>query len=233
MYFIPISVVIITLILNVVWLFTLYYRTQRALQWWHGKQYLRMHQQGDIIRNGLLQNTFVIRRHLELPLSSNVEMQQKLDNQYLENIEKFHHSLKQLSDYLYPAHIDYSLPLAIRYLLDTWKNNSPSLNLKYELPTDWRDESHERSHLILIAIEELLHIFVSDISSYSSVFVSLKSHQHLGELMIQITYPEVPDITSKPPSSDLIYLCLAVKFLTSCQCFYRQQNQKTMWYLRW
>jgi hypothetical protein len=79
MYFILIAISGITLISILVWLLVSNYRNQRALRWWHSRQLARMHQEGEAIRDGMLQSTFFIRRHLESPLPSNAEAQDKLD----------------------------------------------------------------------------------------------------------------------------------------------------------
>jgi hypothetical protein len=234
MSFILISIVGITLISILLWLLASNYRTQRALRWWHSRQLARMRQEGEAIRNGILQNTFVMRRHLESPLPSSPEIQQKLDIHHLENIEQFHYSLRELSDYLYPAYIDESLPLAIRHVLNTWKNRFPSLNIEYELPTEWHDESGDRSQVILIALEELLTWSVSNTSNNFSLLVSLTLQGNLNELMIKFTGLDVSKFTlTTATTEDLLHLCRALKFWISGKCFHCRQNQAEIWYLRW
>ncbi|MBD2207855.1 hypothetical protein H6G33_36610 [Calothrix sp. FACHB-1219] len=185
-----------------------------------------MRQEGEAIRNGVLQNTFIMRRHLESPLATSSESQQKLKTHYLENIEKFHYSLRELSDYLYPAYIDESLPLAIRHVLDTWNRRFPSLNIESELPTEWSDKSSDRSQVILIALEELLAYCVSNNSSNFSLFVSLTPQGNWNELMIKFT-------AIAATTDDLLHLCRALKFWLSGKCSRYRQNQAEIWYLRW
>ncbi len=234
MSFILICIVGITVISILLWLLASNYTTQRALRWWHSRQLARMRQEGEAIRNGVLQNTFVMRRHLESPLPSSPESQQKLDTHYLENIEKFHYSVRELSDYLYPAYIDESLPLAIRYMLDSWKNRFPSLNIECELPTEWRDEPSDRSQVILMALEELLTYCVSNVSNNFSLFVSLTLQGNLSELMIKFTGLDMSKFTSTTASTDdLLHLCRALKFWLSGKCSRYRQNQAEIWYLRW
>ncbi|MBD2241355.1 hypothetical protein H6G35_33015 [Aulosira sp. FACHB-113] len=193
-----------------------------------------MRQEGEAIRNEVLQNTFVLRRHLESPLPTSSESQHKLNTHYLENIEKFHYSLKELSDYLYPAYVDESLPLAIRHMLDTWNKRFPSLNIQYELPNEWREESRDRSQVILIALEELLNYCVSNTSTNFSLFVSLTLQGNLNELMIKFTDLDVSKSTlTAATTDDLLHLCRALKFWLSGKCSRYRQNQTEIWYLRW
>ncbi|BAZ02741.1 hypothetical protein NIES37_67540 [Tolypothrix tenuis PCC 7101] len=234
MSFILISIVGITVISILLWLLASNYRTQRALRWWHSRQLARMRQEGEAIRNEVLQNTFVLRRHLESPLPTSSESQHKLNTHYLENIEKFHYSLKELSDYLYPAYVDESLPLAIRHMLDTWNKRFPSLNIQYELPNEWREESRDRSQVILIALEELLNYCVSNTSTNFSLFVSLTLQGNLNELMIKFTDLDVSKSTlTAATTDDLLHLCRALKFWLSGKCSRYRQNQTEIWYLRW
>ena len=233
MSFILISIVGITLISILLWLLASNYRTQRALRWWHSRQLVRMRQEGEAIRNGILQNTFVMRRHLESPLPSNPEIQQKLDIHHLENIEQFHYSLRELSDYLYPAYIDESLPLAIRYVLDTWKNRFSSLDIEYELPTEWRDESSDRSQVILMLLEEFLDLVVLEVTINPTICVRLKQQKTLSELVIQVTFSKETKLTDIKTSADIFHLSRTVEILLFGKCYRHRRHQTETWYLRW
>ncbi len=173
-----------------------------------------------------------MRRHLESPVPSSTETQHKLDKRYLESIEKFHDSLKELSDYLYPAYIDESLPLAIQHLLDTWKNRS-SLNVEYELPTEWGDETCERIHLVLMLLEEFLRILVSEVTNNPTVCVKLKQEKTLSELIIEVTNSKESDLTDIKTSDDIFHLSRTVEILLFGKCYRHRRHQTETWYLRW
>ena len=221
----------ITLISILVWLLVSNYRSQRALRWWHSRQLARMHKEGEAIRNGVLQTTFFMRRHLESPVPGSVETKHKLDKHYLESIEKFHNSLKELSDYLYPAYIDESLPLAIQHLLDTWKCSG--VNLEYELPTEWGDETCERIHLVLMLLEEFLHIIVSEVTNNPTVCVKLKQEQTQSELTIQVTYSKESNLTDIKTLDDTFHLFRTVEILLFAKCYRHRRHKTETWYLRW
>ncbi|MUG94342.1 hypothetical protein F7734_18955 [Scytonema sp. UIC 10036] len=196
---------------------------------------MRMHQEGEAIRDGLLQKSFIIRRHLELSLSDRAENQQQQNQSYLETIEKFHSSLKKLSEYLSPPYIDDNLPLAIRSLLESWKLRISVLNLELELPTELAQEREKYNHVIFMALEELLQIMLSDIPSSSpiSLFVSLRSQGNLYELVVQVTNCTVSEITYNSHLTEFNYLRHAFKFLTSGECFHHQVDRTDTWYFRW
>ncbi|WP_243146918.1 hypothetical protein [Scytonema sp. UIC 10036] len=76
------SVLIISSVLVVWWLLVSHHQAQQALVWWYSKQWMRMCEKGETIRNGLLQESFIIRRHLELSSVNRSESQQQ-DQYYL------------------------------------------------------------------------------------------------------------------------------------------------------
>ncbi len=225
----------ITCIIIMLFVLNSQYQAQKALLWWHRRQWIRMREEGEAIRNGLLQKSFIIRRYLELSLTERAENQQQANQSYLETIEKFHNSLKELSEYLSPPYIDDSLPLAIRSLLESWKLRISVLNLELELPTELSQECQKYNHVILIALEQLLQIILSDTPSSLpiSLFISLKPQGDLNELMVQVKNCTVSEITYNSHLTELNYLRHAFKFLTSGECFHHHVDRTDTWYFRW
>lgn len=210
-----------------------YRRGQQALNWWHGRQYKKMRDEGELIREGILQDLFIFRRNLELSKVNSGENQRKLENYDLETFEKIHHSLKILSEYLYPAHIDDSLSLAIVCLLESWKLRIPGLNLQFNVPNDWQKETYEGSRIILMILEELLQITLPLISPSVSIFTSLEQQGYGSELTVKLTSPDISKLTSSSCSQQLDSLKHTFKFLTSGKCFYRKENSTQIWYFYW
>ncbi|BAY22245.1 hypothetical protein NIES2100_20080 [Calothrix sp. NIES-2100] len=226
-------VVLITSIIVVLCLLLYHQQTQRALIWWHSRQWMRMYQEAEMIHNDLLQESFVIRRQLEIS-SLNPSLYQQMPEQcYLATIEKFHHSLKELSEYLSPAHIEDSLPLAIQHVLVKWRARIPELNLQMELPTEWPPESLYTIRVILIALEELLQIIFSNIPNKLSIFVSVKTLGNFHELMVCCTDLNISQQTYIWHFTELDYLRHAFNFLTSGKCFYQHKYNTAIWHFRW
>lgn len=226
-------IVLITCIIVVSCLFLYHQQTQRALIWWHTRQWIRMHQEAEMIHNDLLQELFVIRRNLEISSINPSLYQQQQQQSNLATIEKFHHSLKELSDYLSPAHIDDSLPLAIQHTLVKWRSRIPELNLQMELPTDWPPESLYTLHVVLMALEELLQIILSNISGRLSIIVSLKARGNFNELMLQLTDLNKSKETYISNIKEVAYLRHAFNFLTCGKCFCQHKHNAEIWYFRW
>ena len=226
-------VVIITCVAVVLYLLLSYRQTQRALIWWNSRQYLRMCQEGQAIQNGLLQESFVIRRNLEISSVNPFFCQQQQEEYYLATIEKFHHSLKELSDYLSPAYIDDSLPLAVLHFLTKWKSRIPGLNLQMELPTEWHHELPYTSRLILMVLDELLQIILANIPSTLSIFISLKPRENFSELVVELTDLNISKKTYRSNFQELDYLRHTFKFLTFGECFYRHKENTETWYFFW
>lgn len=227
------SVAIITLITVVLYLLLSHQQTQRALIWWNSRQWLKMYQEGEAIQNGLLQESFVIRRNLEILSVDPSFRQQKQEQYYLATMEKFHNSLKELSEYLSPAHIDDSLPLAIRHLLVKWESRIPGLNLQMELPNEWHHELLFTSRFILMVLEELMQMTSSIFSSNLSIFVSLKTRGNFHELTVKLADLKTAKqiYISNLPESD--YLRRTFIFSTFGKCFCQHDDDAEIWYLQW
>ena len=128
------------------------------LRWWQQQRITSLRQEADSIRNGVLQEMFAIRRRLELCCESQVK--QDCDSFSLAyaspaielELEKIHVSLSQLSDRLDPPYIQDSLPLAIGYAADRWKDTLP---LTACLPPTWPSEPAMQSHLLLTFLNRL------------------------------------------------------------------------------
>lgn len=226
--FICISCIIVTL-----WLTVYYRRLQQALYWLHSRQYRRMRDEGELIRERILQDLFIFRRNLELSQVIDRENQQQVNKYNLETFENIHHSLKKLSEYLYPAHIDESLSLAIECLLESWKLNIPNLTLQLNIPNNWHEESYECSRIILIALEELLQITLPLISDSVSIFISLKQEKHQNELILKFNSPNILNLESKSCMQQLDFIKNIFTFFTPGKCFYRQENSTQIWYFYW
>jgi hypothetical protein len=228
------SIIIIICIVVVWWLINSRHRTQQAMIWWHDRQYAKMCQEGEAIRNGLLQESFVVRRHLELSALDSSGIQFSQHQYYLTTIEKFHHSLKELSDYLFPAHIDDSLSLAIKHLLVEWKLHSPELKLSMDLPADLKSDRPQVRRIILMALEEILHL--SSVNSYSqnlklvSLSVDLKNQEYFSKLKVEFNYKNLCQGTQ---TIEYDYLRRAFHFLTFGKCWYCRQGNAEIWYFHW
>lgn len=227
------SVVVIACAVMLLWLLASYLRAQHALQWWHRRQSLQLCRQAESIRDGLLQDSFVMRRNLELSLVNQGERSEQSDKILLSMVEKFHASLKQLSDDLSPPYVEDSLPLAIQYGLDAWKFNHPDVKFELDLPIHWQQESQEHSRLLLRAIDELLQITVSGQRQAALIAVGLTQQGPLAELKVHTTYSQASAWVDHTPTVELNYLRQTFRFLTMGECFYHRSDQSVTWYFRW
>ncbi len=210
-----------------------YYRTQQALQWWSYRQSLKLFIEASKIHEGLLQESFTIRRSLDLLAQDNLNLTINKIQEYLKQADNFHHALVQLSDRLFPAYIQDSLPLAIECLLEQWLTSNSHLCFNFDIPPYWRYEQAERSLIVLKSLEELLILTLPNTSVPISIFISLKQHKNIGQLMVKITYPEPSTIIFSSNLRELEYLCKSFRFLTSGKCFYRKDNLSITCHFYW
>lgn len=219
--------------MTIVRFLTSYHRIQQALQWWSSRQSMRLFLEAEKIREDLLQESFTIRRSLDLLARDNVNLSINRTQECLKQVDNFHHSLVELSDRLFPAYLQDSLPLAIECLLEPWLVSNPHLYFHINMPTSWRHESADRSLIVLRALEELLLITLPEVLMPISIYISLEERKNIGELMVQITYPDTSTFIFYSSLPELNYLCESFQFLTSGKCFCRSQNLTIACYLCW
>ncbi|MBD2491234.1 hypothetical protein [Aulosira sp. FACHB-615] len=210
-----------------------YKQTQEALIWWNNKQCMRMYQEAEAIQNGLLQESFVIRRNLELSLVNPALSQQQQEQYYLATIEKFHHSLKQLNSYLSPAYIGDTLPLAIKYMLLGWESHIPELSLQIDLQNDWYQESFSTSRVILMILDELLQTIKLNVTMPLSIFISLKQRGKYSELILQLSYLAASQQIHVSILPNPIYLCHVFNLLAKGKSRYQYSNSTERWKFLW
>jgi hypothetical protein len=210
-----------------------YLRSQRALQWWQQRQSGRLSCEAEKIRDGLLQESFTIRRSLELSLLNEDSTSTKLNQDLLKKTENLYHCLNQLSDRLSPAYIEDSLPLAIQCLVESWQRCNSNVQIEMDLPTVWKQEPRDRSLLILRILDELLKIMLSELVTELLIHISLKQQEKIGELIVHISYPDILTLDSHWRRKDLDYLSQTFQFLTSGQCFRRREELTVAWHFRW
>lgn len=207
-----------------------YYQARQSLQWWYQRQSLKLRHEAEEIRNELLQESFALRRSLELSL---ISQDKNLESACLETIEGFHSSLKDLSDRLSPPFIDESLPHAIQSALDAWQSRYPTIKITAELPEDWQPDRYEQRRAILMVIEELLNLRLSEQPAIESLTVHLQHQRQRGELTLQFSYssPSSPNVYQG--SSSLDHLKRVFRCLTCGNCSYRYTPSTMTWYFHW
>jgi hypothetical protein len=213
--------------------FTSYHRTQQALQWWSYRQSMKLFQEAEKIRDGLLQESFIIRRSLEMLPVDDLELSSHKSQDCLKKIDKLHQSLVELSDRLFPVYLQDSLPLAIQYVLEPWRTSYSHLYFRLHLPTCWRYESIGCSLTIIRVLEELLRITLPEVLTPISISIHLEEQQSMGQLMVQITYPDIYTLIFYSSLPELRFLCKTFKVLTSGKCFYKNKNLSIFWYFSW
>ncbi|WP_414527516.1 hypothetical protein [Nodularia chucula] len=210
-----------------------YYKIQEALQWWSSRQSIKLFLEAEKIRDDLLQESFVIRRKLDLLTVEQLNTSTTGTEECLKKVDNFHHSLVNLSDRLFPTSLQDSLPLAIEYLLKPWIISHPCKYFGINLPASWRNEPAERSMIVLRTLEELLIITIPEIVGPTSIYISLKQQENLAELTVTISYPDISLLQFYSRLPELDYLSASFRFLTGGNCFSRSQDLNAMWYFCW
>jgi hypothetical protein len=208
-------------------------RVRRSLQWWQYRQSVQLCFEAEQIRNGLLQESFAIRRGLELALADEMIASHQLDPKWLKQIGKIQQSLEKLSDHLSPPYLEDNLPLAVRWLIEQWQIKYPNLNVETNLPVDWNHESIEQNRIILTTVDELLRLMLSQLVRPVSLSVDFKQQQQAHELVLQFSLAAGATLASNMSQTELEYLRQSFQFLTSGTCYFQKKDATLIWHLRW
>lgn len=176
-----------------------------------------------------MQEVFSVRRSIELLKTGDSRLNES--QHWLAKVEKIHRSLEQISHHLSPFYVEESLPLAIQYGLNQQQQIASEVSV--ELPHEWTNEPPERNRVILIMIDELLRIAAPRRVSHQPLRICLKAQNGLGELTVQISYPDRQAIVSCCNLKELRYLEQSFRFLTSGWCLHRRQGLAITWYFYW
>lgn len=212
---------------------TSYLRLQQALQWWQRRQSRQLSNEAEKIRDNLLQESFTLRRSLEISLLNEDANLTKVNHELLKQMDKFYHYLQQLSDRLSPAYIEDSLPLAISYAVEYWKTYYPNIKIKLNLSADWEQESLDRSLLILNILEELFRTTIAELSTEVSIVLNLEQQQNLCDLTLQISSHHTSALVSYWDRKELEYLSQTFEFLTDGQCSRWKEDFTVNWRFHW
>lgn len=194
------------------------------LRWWHQYQAQLLNQEADLIRNGVLQEMFAMRRQLETSRLSQVDCP-------LTEIKRMYALIETLSDRLDPPYLQDSIPLALQHAAEVWRTK---LHLTLALPSIWESEPLEQSRLLILLTENLLQqIATADILPDSSK-LTLQYQADIKELIFYAQYKKFL------PSSLALKISQSLQpFLNTFQLFthgdYNQdvQPQSLKWALRW
>ncbi|MBS3026596.1 MAG: hypothetical protein HCA25_05740 [Dolichospermum sp. DET50] len=210
-------------------------RIQQALQWWFYREFWKLFLESEKIRDDLLQESFTIRRNLDLLTRDNLSLSVTKIQAYIQKIDRFHHSLGQLSDRLCPISIQDSLPLSIECLLEPWSNSHPHLDFQINMPIYWRIEPPEQSWIIIRILEELLILTLPETEILLPIYIhiTLKQIHSIGLLSVKISYPDISTLIFYSHLPELEHLYNSFKFLISGKCSYFNKNLMSIWHFYW
>ena len=212
---------------------TPYHRVQKALQWWSYRQSAKLLLEAEQIRDGLLQETFTMRRNLDLLILDNLNFPTDKIQDSVKRIENFHLYLVKLSDRLFPESLQDSFPLAIESLIESWLVSNPQLQFQIDMPIYWRHEPGERGLIILTFLQELLTVTLSETLMPASIYLNLKFNNNLGKLTVKINYSQTSSVFFNSRLIELDYLCHSYQLLTAGKCIYHIRNLTVFWCFSW
>lgn len=158
---------------------------ENALQWWYKKKLTQLESEANLIREQLLQESFAMRRNLELS-SIKSDKFAACHQKYIEQLESFHSSLKQLSDRLYPPYLNEGLPFALQHSVERWRERLPDCQFKLGLPQKWQQKSSTNDFIILNILEDLLNIQKTNTLSNNLIAIDLEQNSSISKFDHQL-----------------------------------------------
>lgn len=230
---VPELIVILALSMSLVWFLRYYLKVRSAIQWWSQKRSHQLATEAQQIRDGLLQQSFSLRRSLELSLAENPQLSAQKQQNWLEEMEKLHQSLVQLSDRLAPPYLEESLPLAIEQLLYQKKTEYNQLRYQWEMPENWTPEVPTYNWLILNTLDELISFICQQISAETLLQLTLKQQGERRELEVRINYQDPALLASICDAREWQHLSRLFSLLTSGHCVYSCRKRTMIWRVCW
>ena len=197
---------------------------QQAWHWWHNQQQQQQHIQAEIVRDGLLQEAFALRRYLEKSDHSTDETAP-----YLEQFNQFYRSLENLSNELSPPFVDDSLPLALQFLLKHHGQSETSLDL--EPDTDWSSDSSDGNRTLISVVAELLPLLLQ--STQAPLKVHLRRTGDLNNLQLTRNILDQQATLSLSNAAEIQYLKEIFHSLMSGTLDISQDNVALICELSW
>lgn len=151
---------------------------RQSLRWFYTKQANQLTTQSEIIREDLLQQSFALRRALELGALESSTTINKQWEVCLNLIQDFNQSLENLSNELLPPFVEDSLPLALQHLIhqlsQQWEPEQTLIQISLDLPSDWPQQAPHQHRMILWCVRECL------------MMLNKSANQHLYDLSLSL-----------------------------------------------
>ncbi len=201
------------------WLTRKRLRQKLAWQWWHEQQALQLHHQAEVIRDGLLQQTFAFRRYVEsaeesaerntMRRAESAQPAAEQTSRWMERFQGFYQSLESLSNELSPPFVADSLPLALQFALKDWARcqqlsqgeSQPSVTLQFDIPADWPTSSPQKNQIVLSTITGLLNALTPPGNLPEKLQLTLNRESALSTLTFQLSGNDsqaLQDVAKKP-----------------------------------
>jgi hypothetical protein len=204
---------------------------EEGLQWWYRQKIEQLESEASLIREQLLQESFAMRRSLELSLMRSDRATNSCHQKYLKQLESFHQKLKDLSDRLSPPYINEGLPWALQYLIKKWQEEFINCQFDLQLPTSWHQKDRDIEYIIVNFIEELLELKLKNSLASYKIFLELKQNRANNIEIIFLT--KECETKTEDKKKRQKYIQESFQLLTSGVCKIEKQQDRQIWYFIW
>lgn len=218
------QIVILTTFMLIAMLLGSRYRTKNALRWWYETQSIEFHEEAEFAKNGLLQESFFLRRSIELSDGNLTSTSDTIKEKYLNSIEKIYDAVTELINHLSPAYVNDSLPLAIQFLVSAWKMKVTA-SWVMQLPADWDNESPIYNRVLLSVLNRLFQVILSQEKIPQQIQVCLAKQGDENELTVKFNYKDTFIVNKIRRIRELDYINRVFAILIYGKFHYHQKDE--------
>jgi hypothetical protein len=134
-------------------------KLRAAFQWWQDCWLRDAAHQEEMIRDGVLQEIFSLRRGLELSSLAGLSPPSSEMTVWIDQLELLYQNLDRLGDRLHPPYLEDSLDLALQHMIGRWIDKYPGITLSIQHPRCLEPSTPGFNRVLLFAVEQLLLLF--------------------------------------------------------------------------
>lgn len=207
-------------------------KAKSVLRWWYQYQTRLLIEEADNLRNGVLQDVFALRRHLELVNQHEIQDHGNSYESCLQEVEHIYRSLQSLSDRISSPYLEESLPLALQHFLQPWRS---TLNLQADLGGLWETEPAEHIAVLLALLNQVLQAIASTPAAPHQVKVSLQHQAAAKAFTLRVAYPQTlpQSLIHLSTSEEMAALLQTFEWLSSGTAHLDHQLHTLTWEVTW
>jgi hypothetical protein len=186
-------------------------KLRAAFQWWQGCWFRDAAHQEEMIRDGVLQDIFSLKRGLELSSLTGLAPPLSEIAVWIDQLELLYRTFDRLGDRLHPPYLEDSLDLALQHMIERWIDKYPGITLSIQHPRRLDPSMSGFNRILLFSVEQLLLLFlqVQDMMTVR-VLLTKKDTLSILRLSLDLTQQNLANLDSTLQEIEYLQLVFPV-----------------------